>query len=356
MPVSFPVDAVQSAQSLPTTTTPIEAIQAICGVRPEAYGSECQTLISPIVKNVPKCGAAKMNGFLKAIHEAYANHYPLTLSPDDIWLAIAQGFSYHVNANAEQLRKSFVKHEGKATIKVRRDSFTKGSPTNDWPGCFSEFSQCIAGYIGQDKRDLLVSDFSTSTLLHHAVSEVTLMNTLKAYFDYVVETRCGIPTITLTGTESDWERIIWKTTALLPFQCEAWVRNLLQVLNKFTLAFKGEADPSFWTNLYKIEGPRGSGGTSISGWVNVFFPYLNNWSSPGEFSRPNQTAITQIFDRGRGPGSAPDQFPLGITSTPFIWEYLETTIPMQFLAGFIGTTQDASKVVRPVQGWGIAPG
>jgi hypothetical protein len=317
-------------------------------VRPEAFGSECPTLISPFVQKVPGGGSeAKMNGFLKAIHEAYANHYPLSLSPDDVWLTIAQGFAYHVNANAEKLRNSFVKHEGKATIKVRRDNFVKGSPDNDWPGCFSEFSRCIADHIGQDKRDLLVSDFSTSTSLHRAVSEVTLMNTLKAYFDYVVETRCGIPTITLTGTESDWERVIWKTTALLPFQCEDWIRNLLTALNSFCLAFKGSADPSIWTNLYKIEGPRGSGGTTISGWVNVFFPYLNDWSSPGEFTRPNLIQSSH----------APDQYPLGITSTPFIWDYLNTIIPMQFLAGFVGTTQDpTSKTVRPVQGWGIANG
>jgi hypothetical protein len=177
------------------------------------------------------------------------------------------------------------------------------------------------------------------------------MNTLKAYFDYVVVTRCGIPSITLTGTESDWERIIWKATALIPFQCEAWIRSLLETLNYFTLAFRGNADPSFWTNLYKIEGPRGSGGTTISGWVNVFFPYLNDSRSPGEFSRPNLLATTKILNHG----PAPDQFPLGITSTPFIWDYLGTIIPMQFLAGFIGTTQDPiSKVVRPVQGWGIA--
>jgi hypothetical protein len=352
MPVTFPVDSVKPASALPLSTSPLDAIQAISGVRPEAFGSESSTLINPIVQGVPgRSGEAKMNGFLKAIHEAYANHYPLSLSPDDVWLAIAQGFSYHVNANAEQLRKSFVKHEGKAVIKVRRDEFFKGSPTNNWVGCFSEFSQSISEHIGKDKRDLLVSDFSTSTSLHKAVSEVTMMNTLKAYFDYVVETRCGIPTITLTGTKGDWERIVWKVANLTPFQCSDWIRELLHVLNNFVIAFDGLADPTFWTNFYKIEGPKGSGGTTVSGWVNVFFPYLNNWRNPGEFNMPNPSAHVENSSRGVGP----DQFPLGITSTPFIWLYCGTTIPMQFLAGFIGTTQDpTSKVVRPIQGWGIA--
>jgi hypothetical protein len=352
MPVTFPVDSVQPLEPLIINTNPIGAIQEICGIKVEAFGADCQSLIDPIVQKVPgRAPDAKMNGFLKAIHESYANHYPLILSPDDVWLAIAQGFSYHVNANVEKLRNNFVKHDGKATIKIRRDQFIKGSPNNDWPGCFSEFSKCIANYIGQDKRDLLVSDFSTSTSLHRAVSEITLMNTLKAYFDYVVETKCGIPAITLTGNERDWERIIEKATALIPFQCEVWITNLLKILNNFLKAFKGNADPSLWTNIYKIKGPQGSGGTTISGWVNVFFPYLNDWRSPGEFSTPNPSSIAQEFNYG----PAPDRFPLGITLTPFIWDYFGVNIPMNFLAGFIGTTQELdSLAIRPVQGWGIA--
>src|SRR5689334_11391555 len=57
---------------------------------------------------------AHENGLLSAVHMAYAAHYPLVLSPDAIWLAIAQGFAQHVNANAERLRGKFVRYEGKA--------------------------------------------------------------------------------------------------------------------------------------------------------------------------------------------------------------------------------------------------
>jgi hypothetical protein len=350
MPVTFPVDKVQIFKAPPLTASPLKSIQAISGVLPEAFGSEVSILIDPIVGGVPgKSGKAKMNGFLKAVHEAYANHLPLSLSPDDVWLAIAQGFSYHVNANAEALRKHFVKHDGKAVIKVRRDMFIKGASHNDWSGCFLEFSQCIAEHIGQDKRDLLVSDFSTSTALHRAVSEVTLMNTLKAYFDYIVETKCGISTITLTGTQGDWERVLLKVTSLASYQCDEWQGSLLFIINKFIEAFKGNADPTFWTNIYKIEGPKGSGGTTVSGWVNIFFPYLSDWRNPGEYTCPNQFANLNNLNRGPGP----DQYPLGLTSTPFIWDYYGDEIPMQFLAGFIGTTQEGG-VIRPVQGWGVA--
>jgi hypothetical protein len=50
-----------------------------------------------------------LNGF----YTAHNNHYPIRIKPDDIWLLIVQGFSNHVNANAEELRKLFVDFDGK---------------------------------------------------------------------------------------------------------------------------------------------------------------------------------------------------------------------------------------------------
>ncbi|MBL7775710.1 MAG: DUF4419 domain-containing protein, partial [Saprospiraceae bacterium] len=42
---------------------------------------------------------ASTNGFLYAVYRAYAEHRPLVLSPDMVWLTILQGFSTHVNLN-----------------------------------------------------------------------------------------------------------------------------------------------------------------------------------------------------------------------------------------------------------------
>ena len=45
---------------------------------------------------------------LSGFYEAHANHYPIRIKPDDIWLLIVQAFSNHVNANSEELRSFFV--------------------------------------------------------------------------------------------------------------------------------------------------------------------------------------------------------------------------------------------------------
>ena len=76
---------------------------------------------------------------------AFNDHRRLTLSPDAIWLLIAQGFANHVNASTDTLRRRLVSHHGKLEIEVRRDDFVKDSPENPWPEVFEQFSALSVG-------------------------------------------------------------------------------------------------------------------------------------------------------------------------------------------------------------------
>src|SRR5262249_21944116 len=133
-----------------------------------------------------------------ALHAAFSSHRPVTLSPDIIWLTLCQGFAHHINMNAETLRRRLVSHEGKLRLAVRRDGFVKGSPENDWPGVFAEFSEAIRAHIG-DAHGLIVANFSTTGPVERAASEVVLLDSMQAFFSYEVHTICGIPSITLEG-------------------------------------------------------------------------------------------------------------------------------------------------------------
>ena len=74
--------------------------------------------------------------FLNSAHNAFDEHLPFVISPDMLWLAIAQGFSQHINMNAEKYRSRFVSHEGKVAIHVIRNDFVRLSPTNPWEEVF----------------------------------------------------------------------------------------------------------------------------------------------------------------------------------------------------------------------------
>lgn len=338
MPVTFQVDDVEKGARLYPTVEAKSAFTKLAQVNPEAWGSNAP---GPVVE----VRHQSLNGLVAAVHLAYDQHYPLTLSPDDVWLTIAQGFAIHVNENAEALRQQFVAHEGKKYIEVVRNSFVKGSPDNDWMGTFSEFSDKLAEHIGK-KRDLLVSNFSTTGVVERAASEIVLMDAMQSYFSYGMRTACGIPEVTLLGTVEDWKQIRDRARALSEFQCEAWINALVPVLDEFVKASEGQADPAFWQEFYKLGG--GSGGPFVSGWINTLFPYVGR-----KRVHPNKLVVTWKDRNARG--GVPEDFPNGMSAVPFVWHYYGQEIPMQFLGGFVGPYQDPTDFgVRPSIGWAIA--
>ena len=50
--------------------------------------------------------------FVEMAELCYAEHYPLLIKPEHIFLLILQGISVHVDQNAEKLRSKYVSHEG----------------------------------------------------------------------------------------------------------------------------------------------------------------------------------------------------------------------------------------------------
>lgn len=331
--VTFSVDNVSPKRGLSREAQPLGNIlgkMKISGV--EAFES-----------NVPSVNYESMNGFAGALNLAYSNHHPLILSPDDVWLAISQGLAIHVNENSEALRHHFVSHEGKADIIVEMPGFLKGSPENPWKDSLGTFSAEIAKHIGK-KRDLLVAAFTTTGRVEQAASEVVLMGAMKNYFEYYGSTCCGIPEVTLLGTVEDWRTIRRRAEMLTEFDLAWWTAQLLPVLDQFVNAAEGAPDPAFWRNLYKKSG--GSGGPYISGAVNKFFPYLKDYG--GRFS------LNPWMGREPGmmQGTNTDEFPAGLTSVPWTWRYYAQEFKMEFLGGFIGTSQDPDTfAVRPAQAW-----
>jgi len=347
MPVTFPVSNTEPEEPKVKYCTPQESIKENLGVDVEACGSEHDSLLGVVQDHWN--GPQRMSGFMRAIHHSFDCHAPLILSPDDVWVTITQGFSHHVNTNAEALRKHFVQHEGQKYIEIRRDSFVKGSPDNDWMGGFDEFSDKIAEHVG-GVRDLLVSDYSTTTAISRAASQVVLMDAMKAYFSYGCRTCCGIPNITLEGTQDDWEHMVDRASALAQYGCEDWVKVLVTALKRFVDAFKGNADPKVWEGLYHEGG--GSGGPFVTGWVNVFFPYTKDYQ--GNCTRTNKYALTLEAGRGFFDGPCTSDIPSGMSVVPFKWFYYSQVFMMKFIGGFLGAYLSPTGSVRPAFGWAVA--
>ena len=280
--------------------------------------------------------APNSSGLINVAYLSFGDHRPMVIDPDSVWLTLFTQLSKHIELNAEALRSKFVTFKGKVFIEISRDDFVMDG-NNPWDNCFPEFSDKIAEYIG-DKRDIIVSNFSTTTATTKIISEIALMDAMKQYFDYGMKTRCGIPRITIEGSPEDWKAIRDKANLFSELGLEWWTEKLFPVLDEFYQASLGKPNLNFWKSFYNQGG--GSGGPYIGGHITSLYAYLDG-------DRKN------TFESGMFRGSTPENFPSIIASAPFVWNYYGNMFPMSFFGGIIGVEQDEDGAIRSSYAWGV---
>ncbi len=136
---------------------------------------------------------------------------------------------------------------------MRRDDFIKGAMANPWEEVFAEFSQQIKSRIGATNHRNIVTHFSTNGKIERAANEVVLMDAMPSYFDYILETRCGIPEITLEGEVEDWELLRYRILiAGETYELRWWTDHLSPILDRLVNTAKGIDESTFWRNFYKL--------------------------------------------------------------------------------------------------------
>ena len=289
------------------------------------------------------------DNFFKCMVQAYADHRPLVLSPDMIWLIISQGFSRYVNAHAEEMRDLLVFHEGEMELVVNSNN-NIFLPTGDWERLLNDFSTCIANNTKGELADLMTANFTTTGITERIASQVSLMDVVKKYFIYTnIAASCGIPSITLKGTPEDWQKVLDKVRCLKKYHLEKWASDLEPILKEFVEASKGKPNKKFWQNIVKkrrvdqLKREKGClpsiNSTYLDGWFLKFFP-----NDLGE------TRDSVMWDVDMPQEMVRVSFRQVLTD-PDTGEPLDT-IPMQLWAGFVGIREDATThALTPKIGW-----
>lgn len=215
------------------------------------------------------------NGFVEGILRAFQQDLHLVLRPDDVWLAILIQFSLFVNGNSEDLRHTIVRHQGKETINIVTPSSSLGELDLDWIS--ERIISKMQGFLADEEIvDWLLPQFSTSTTQDKTVAAMTLMATMKSYFEYRITLGCGFPSVTLEGTKEDWEDISKRVQKFAQYGTETslWSTYLGKVLDKMIASFDRPEDPKikeFWMQACHAAGYEGSGDIeTLSGWITAF--------------------------------------------------------------------------------------
>lgn len=311
---------------------------------PQRKLEACSTGAETLIKS-------KGNPFFMAVNLAYAQHRPLAISPDMIWLLIVQGFARHVNENAEELRHYFVDFQGKMVVSIYRNDFVKGSPDNDWESAFPQICEGVGRFTGKALLNLIVNQFSTTGNAEKAAFEISLLDAMQAYLHFTVNS-CGIPEITLEGTTDDWELIRAKAQALSKYRLDWWIDELLPVLDEFVQASSGIVNRAFWQDILVEKKERICGGlTYVTGWIHKLFPYLVEGKNP----MLDQDALSLSNERERrGRFIRANHFSSGLSKAPFTWKTGYEGHKMEFIAGFTGIRQCRQTMkLRPEIGWAV---
>lgn len=286
-----------------------------------------------------------------AIHLAFSDHRPLRLTPDAIWLTLAQGVAHHVNNHAETLRPFFVKHSGKEKLQVE---FQALNQPEEWANLIQEFALHIRDRVGAEFYQLMECNFSTTTPVTRTASHVTMMDTFQQYFEYEMSGICGIPSLTLLGTVEDWQAIRDRVSALAQYNLSWWTDKLIPICDQFVETAAGKPSLSFWQSIYKPK--RAYGSNVITGWLACLFPYLTEDSSQLAPTLCNPFLSIAAEDITINDGISLARLPTGLACAPVEVKFRQQSRSLELLAGFIGISQESkSRILEPKIGWAVCP-
>jgi len=252
-------------------------------------------------------------GFFSAVMECYNNHWILNMRPDDWFYTFVQKIALAIDkqAKTEEVRKFFVDHEGKKTLTV---FVPPTSPLHvDYSWFLDEMTKKIQENIKTPNYvDLMTANFSTSTKTDRIVSSINTMNSMQEFFTYRCMPMCGIPCVTMQGSEDDWKGLVLKIEnlekLLQPIQDQLnqslppnWWDNIKSISKKLLETYQGRPDLTWWSSIiFKTEVAKrwGSGGTrrfqATNGWFLTDILGLRDIENLSEIQNPLVTVPMEI--------------------------------------------------------------
>lgn len=297
---------------------------------------------------------------LEGYYQSYAKHIPVTVSPDILWMLIVQGFSRHIDQNAEKLRNKFVDFDGQKTLIVNGDEWTIEEITREgWESTFAAFVELIKRNAGDSMIKIITPTFSTTTPTIQVSSQIAIMSCFKNYFKYIrLYGGCGFPYINLQGTLKDYEELKSKVEKLKGFDIDDWIMELIIIIDKIIETKKGKIDIDFWKNMIKNKEtmePRGSGALTkvenIDGWLLNFYPY---YKVDDVFKKCEKLVRKTDFNKPLDVKNL-ENIPEEMVEVPLIMHHKITgkDTELTVKTGFLGMIQEKNGLAKPEIGWFI---
>jgi hypothetical protein len=288
---------------------------------------------------------------IQAIHQAFAAHVPLSLSPDLLWYLIVHEVAEYVRQNPSAHAGLFTDTpESKQVMVVRDDTPSRGDPSA-WQHSTRLMRDPLRAAIGDYAMELFLPQFSTTTEEAETALLIALMDVVSPFYEFEWYSLCGIPQIRLEGDAADWRSLHFRAELLArEFDgLSGYFADLLPVLQTIAETASGMTpDEEFWRSIYKNKDQ--SGGPYVTGWITAFFAYVLTRDGP-MFKRLFDWRSLTSAELG---GYATNQFPSHVSKLPFVWDCAGTRIDMTLAAGVTGVDYDDDAYLTPRLGFVVA--
>ncbi|MCQ2096878.1 MAG: DUF4419 domain-containing protein [Fibrobacter sp.] len=288
-------------------------------------------------------GFSEEPDFLSLVSMAYASHYGMEISPDDIWLMILDGIRIHVKVNRDSLKDKFVGPGADTTVKIQNDNLTFESSPKEWTAVINGLFDGLQEKLPAETGAPLKTRFSTTSNVDFTVSSSMVLAVSSEYYSYHVYTMCGIPKIKIKGTKEDWIKLKEAYNQLAArLDLKWWADELNPVLDEFINVQSGNINLDFWKEIFKRIDPKGCGSPKFNGWISKFFPYTTDFED--NFEKRTSWDKNMEFDA----------VPKGITDVNIQWHYMGRTVPLKLYTGFIGVQYDKkNEMLKASRGYAL---
>jgi hypothetical protein len=259
--------------------------------------------------------------------------------------------------NAEKVRSFFVAHKGQKPLEVN-------GVGNRYTCNFAGMAKMMANLIKENLVDpsfgeWVMPDFTTTTDIDKTAAAILMMGAMQEYFSYGFSLFCGLPSVTLLGDKSDWDKLLTRIELLpkLGQEPDQWYRLLKPVLTRFVRTFDSPESSEikdFWQNIAHHHNG-GSGPTYLSGWITAFCFW--DWKG-GCLFRPHCGAHLTVLDGVQYHRVDTDDVPPGSVSVPVKLNDNGNKYDTIMVAGSVGIKATSSRgmltgldTVQPESGW-----
>ncbi|CAK7224590.1 hypothetical protein SBRCBS47491_005603 [Sporothrix bragantina] len=311
--------------------------------------------------------------------QAWGEHLHLVLQPDEMWLTVLAQVNFYVNAHTADVA-------ARGVYDLRANETVIDAYYPDWYTFMASLYAAVTQRINPATKSNSTSgcncdwlqhqwispNFTTSTNEHVMAAHILMLAQTRAFERPLLPSTgaallCGLPSVTLLGTQEDWAILEWRVQQLHVFgpEAAAYGSRLLPVVRRFVETFDKPDDPSiraFWNSIVvaqpaassSIRNTKGStagssgptapkvakepascsGSTNgpsfnISGWITAFY----FWDADGKpFGRDAPTTPTTTLDNVTYPSIDLRTLPVAYGRTSIVLPRFNDTDNFEILA------------------------